>query len=127
MQHSFEDGLCGLAGPCTLLSGGHDKTVRLWDPRVGEGVVDSAIVLPGHVGAVNAIGTFGEYRVVSGSSDNTVICWDVRRQQCLYRVHVQGRSASGCGVRCLDYDGLSIVCGTQDGSVNLLNFHAGDT
>ena len=79
MQHNFEDGLDGLAGPCTLLSGGHDKTVRLWDPRIGEGVIDSAIVMEGHVGSVNAIGTFGEYNIVSGSSDNTVICWDVRQ------------------------------------------------
>ena len=117
MQHNFEDGLDGLAGPCTLLSGGHDKTVRLWDPRIGEGVIDSAIVMEGHVGTVNAIGTFGEYNVVSGSSDNTVICWDVRQQQCLYRIHVHGN-----GVRCLDFDGLSIACGTYDGSVTQLNF-----
>jgi hypothetical protein len=33
------------------------------------------------------------------------------------RIHVQAN-----GVACLDFDGLSVACGTLDGSISLLNF-----
>ena len=119
MQHNDQPD--ELHGPFSLFSGSADTTVRLWDTRMhthNENTGDAAVVLRGHVGAVNTIGTFGEYRVVSGGSDSTVICWDIRKQQCLYRIHVQGN-----GVGCLDFDGLSVACGTMDGSISLLNFY----
>jgi len=119
MQHNDQPD--ELHGPFSLFSGSADTTVRLWDTRMfthNEKTGDAAVVLRGHVGAVNTIGTFGDYRVVSGGSDSTVICWDIRNQQCLYRIHVQGN-----GVACLDFDGLSVACGTLDGSISLLNFY----
>eukprot|EP00937_MAST-01D_sp_MAST-1D-sp2_P003435 g3435.t1 len=84
MQYNFEDGLNGLAGPSSLFSAGHDKTVRLWDMRMhghSGAAGDSAVVLRGHEGIVHAISTFGEYCLISGGSDNTILCWDVRKQQ----------------------------------------------
>ena len=47
----------------------------------------------------------------------TVLCWDLRYAKFLNCVHVYGG-----GVRCLDFDGTSLLCGTQDGSVHLLDF-----
>ena len=62
-----------------VVSGSHDKTVRVWDAGTGE----CRLTLKGHTGRVNSVGFSGDGReVVSGSEDNTVRVWDAGTGEC---------------------------------------------
>jgi len=58
-----------------LASGGHDDTVRIWDPATGEQVA----ALEGHQSGVNAVCAVtvnGQELLASGGYDDTVRIWD---------------------------------------------------
>jgi len=57
-----------------LVSGSYDKTVRVWDLRMGT----CLRVLAGHSKAVFCLQTAYD-RIVSGSADSTVRIWDFNR------------------------------------------------
>jgi WD40 repeat protein len=58
----------------TLVSGSHDRTVRLWEVLNARPIVE----WKGHLGPVTAVSASPLGRtVVSGSSDTTVLVWDV--------------------------------------------------
>lgn len=75
-------------GRRVVVSGGGDKTVRLWDPAAGASV---GAPLTGHLSAVNAVATIeldGRPHAVSASSDGTARVWDLasgRQVSCLGR------------------------------------------
>lgn len=59
-----------------LLSGGADRTVRVWDTAGGNG--KSLLSLTGHMGWVTHVRPWGANTVVSGSTDRSVSLWDIR-------------------------------------------------
>jgi small GTP-binding protein len=62
------------------LTGGNDKTVRLWDVETG----CCLRVLKGHTGAVWCVAWSADYRyALSGSMDRTLRLWEVETGRCL--------------------------------------------
>ncbi|KAG6540955.1 hypothetical protein Mapa_017676 [Marchantia paleacea] len=70
----------------TLVSGGTEKAVRVWDPRTGT----KQMKLKGHTDNVRALllDPTGRY-CLSGSSDSMIRLWDLGQQRCVhsYAVH----------------------------------------
>ena len=57
------------------MTGGHDKTVRIWDARTGE----LLLTLSGHDGWVTTVAFSKDgRRIVSGSFDGTIKVWQTR-------------------------------------------------
>ena len=70
----------------SLVSGGHDKTVKLWDVQTG-GVVKTFI---GHTGEVSSISISTDCTTIaSGSHDKTVCLWNVQTGECYHTVQQQ--------------------------------------
>ena len=62
------------------LTGGKDKTVRLWDVETGR----CLRVLEGHTGQVDSVAwSADQRRALSGADDKTVRLWDVETGRCL--------------------------------------------
>ena len=95
----------------TIVSGGHDGTVRLWDNK-GKQLAE----LKGHQGSVNsaAISTDGQ-KIVSGGADGTVRLWDSKGKQL---AELKGHQGSIYSVA-ISTDGQKIVSGGDDGIVRL--------
>ncbi|KAM7278794.1 hypothetical protein ACFE04_005928 [Oxalis oulophora] len=70
----------------TLVSGGTEKVVRVWDPRTGA----KTMKLRGHTDNIRALllDPTGRY-CLSGSSDSMIRLWDLGQQRCVhsYAVH----------------------------------------
>ncbi|KAF6173753.1 hypothetical protein GIB67_042921, partial [Kingdonia uniflora] len=70
----------------TLVSGGTEKVVRVWDPRTGS----KTLKLRGHTDNIRALllDSTGRY-CLSGSSDSMIRLWDLGQQRCVhsYAVH----------------------------------------
>src|SRR5260370_32393650 len=58
-----------------VVSGSHDKTVKVWDAGTGKDL----LTLQGHTDWVSSVAVSGDgRRIVSGSHDKTVKVWDTR-------------------------------------------------
>ncbi|KAI9339810.1 hypothetical protein DFJ73DRAFT_762802 [Zopfochytrium polystomum] len=96
-----------------IVSGGEDKTIRLWDARTGRGIR----TLEGHHNTVNAVAVSADGMwIVSGSKDTTVRVWDVQSGRCV--VVLEGHTLS---VNCVAIaaDGRRIVSGSDDRTVKV--------
>lgn len=103
-----------------ILSGGEDKTIRLWDPATSK----EEGQLTGHTGAVRAVGYLGNNgRVASASEDGTLRIWDLAKRKQLRQI-----DAHPGGVFCLavSADGKQIVTGGADRGVRLWNADTGE-
>ena len=89
----------------TLVSGGCDRDVRVWDLRTGHAVH----VLRGHTSTVRCLKMSGPNIAISGSRDSTLRIWDIRKGICSHVL--AGHQAS---VRCLDIHGDIVVSGSYD-------------
>ncbi|MGF1566496.1 MAG: NACHT and WD repeat domain-containing protein [Nodosilinea sp.] len=97
----------------TLVSGGSDGTVRLWD-RQGQPI---AVPFQGHQGGVNSVALSADGSiVVSGGSDGTVRLWN--RQGQPIAAPFQGHQGEVISVA-LSADGSTIVSGGSDRTVRL--------
>lgn len=75
--------------------------------------------LPGHSEGIYCI-QFDEYKIVSGSRDNTIKIWDIRTGFCIKTY--TGHQAS---VLCLQYDDEIIVSGSSDASIIMWDLQSG--
>lgn len=102
-----------------LVSGGEDRTVRLWDAVTGK----CLRTLPGHEGFVHSVAFSPDgKRVVSGSADQTFRQWDARSGELLDQ-----RYGHVDKVHSVAYspDGRWIVSGSFDGTVRLWKAEGG--
>ena len=96
-----------------FLSGGKDKTIRLWDHEM-----DAPIkYYEGHYSTVTQIVKFGndKNKVISCSEDKTFIVWDIRNNNPLkiynnYFNHL-----------CIAGDSIGFCCGAYDNKIRLYN------
>jgi hypothetical protein len=97
----------------TLLSGGHDRTVRLWN--VSTGICER--VLKGHYGSVyGVVATPDGRHVVSAASDNLLMVWDLATGALLHEL-----SGHDDDVKCVVVakNGRHLLSGSVDGTLRL--------
>lgn len=101
----------------TLVSGGEDGTIRLWDLTVPEPKVRT--VLKGHRRSVTALAFSADGRMIaSGSEDGTVRLWDMDgpapRERAVLRGHWRGVSSLA-----FSPDGKTLASGSKDATIRL--------
>ncbi|KAK0920086.1 hypothetical protein LTR57_010130 [Friedmanniomyces endolithicus] len=104
--------------PCgdTLVSGGCDRDVRVWDLTTGMAVH----MLRGHTSTVRCLKMSGRDLAISGSRDTTLRVWDIRKGLCKHVLI--GHQAS---VRCLEIHGDLVVSGSYDTTARIWSISEG--
>ena len=104
--------------PCgdTLVSGGCDRDVRVWDLTTGMAVH----MLRGHTSTVRCLKMSGRDIAISGSRDTTLRVWDIRKGLCKHVLI--GHQAS---VRCLEIHGDLVVSGSYDTTARIWSISEG--
>lgn len=104
--------------PCgdTLVSGGCDRDVRVWDLTTGMAVH----MLRGHTSTVRCLKMSGKDIAISGSRDTTLRVWDIRKGICKHVLI--GHQAS---VRCLEICGDLVVSGSYDTTARIWSISEG--
>jgi F-box and WD-40 domain protein CDC4 len=106
----------------TLVSGGCDRDVRVWDLNSGQAVH----MLRGHTSTVRCLkiapsrGPGQPDLAISGSRDTTLRIWDITNGHC--RHVLVGHQAS---VRCLDIHGDLVVSGSYDTTARIWSISEG--
>jgi len=62
----------------SLISGGDDKTVKLWDMQTG-GIVKT---FSGHTGSIQSVSISPDFTIASGSKDSSICLWDSQTGEC---------------------------------------------
>jgi WD40 repeat protein len=113
-------------GRVIVVSGGHDRTIRLWDAHTGEAI---GRPLEAHTRGINslAFGTIdGRAVVASGSDDQTIRLWDARTGVLIGKPlegHTRGISAVALG----SVGGRAVaVSGSFDGTVRVWDARTGE-
>ncbi|KAJ1551521.1 hypothetical protein HK096_009324, partial [Nowakowskiella sp. JEL0078] len=106
-----------------LMTGGYDKTVRVWNTSrllddTDPGAIDAADsalvrVLYGHTGTVMALRFVG-MTIITGSADTTLKVWDLKTGEC--KKTWEGHTG---GVSCLHFDDKLLVSGSEDQTVGV--------
>lgn len=103
--------ICFSPDDATILSGGDDHSLILWNARSGE----LTARLEGHTGAVTCAAFLpGGKQVVSGSSDHSIVLWDVETRKSIRTFHGHQDEVTGIAV---GSDGTVIVTASKDKSV----------
>lgn len=89
----------------TLVSGGCDRDVRVWNLKTGECLQ----ILRGHQSTVRCLQMANSKTAVSGSRDTSVRVWDIEAGRCLHTLN--GHTSS---VRCIEIKGDICVSGSYD-------------
>ena len=100
----------------TLVSGGCDRDVRVWDLQTGQPVH----MLRGHTSTVRCLKMCGPNIAISGSRDTTLRIWDIKKGIC--RHVLVGHQAS---VRCLEIHGDIVVSGSYDTTARIWSISEG--
>ncbi|KAI1826202.1 WD40-repeat-containing domain protein [Xylaria intraflava] len=100
----------------TLVSGGCDRDVRVWDMTTGE----CLHTLRGHTSTVRCLKMSDANTAISGSRDTFLRVWDIRQGVC--RAVLAGHQAS---VRCLEIKGDIVVSGSYDASAKIWSISQG--
>ncbi|GAB1542009.1 hypothetical protein NUACC21_46820 [Scytonema sp. NUACC21] len=103
----------------TLISGGDDKTVRLWDITTAECLK----TLQGNIAWVNSVSfSSSGHTLASGSYDHKVRLWDVTTGECLNTL--QGHGSFVISVA-YDPNGTTLASGSSDKTVRLWDIRTG--
>ncbi|TVY30718.1 F-box/WD repeat-containing protein [Lachnellula hyalina] len=100
----------------TLVSGGCDRDVRVWDMSTGE----SLHTLRGHTSTVRCLKMSDANTAISGSRDTTLRVWDIKTGLC--KNVLVGHQAS---VRCLEIKGDIVVSGSYDTTARVWSISEG--
>ena len=100
----------------TLVSGGCDRDVRVWDMSTGK----SLHMLRGHTSTVRCLKMCDENTAISGSRDTTLRVWDIKTGVCKHVLI--GHQAS---VRCLEIHGDLVVSGSYDTTARIWSISEG--
>ncbi|CAO3587751.1 unnamed protein product [Absidia cylindrospora] len=100
----------------TLVSGGCDRDVHVWDLDTG----GLRHVLRGHTSTVRCLKMKDKQVAVSGSRDMTLRIWDVERGVLLHVLLGHQHS-----VRCLEIHGNTIVSGSYDSTARIWDMQTG--
>ncbi|KAK4541366.1 hypothetical protein LTR36_008124 [Oleoguttula mirabilis] len=100
----------------TLVSGGCDRDVRVWDLSTGM----AQHMLRGHTSTVRCLKMSGPNIAISGSRDTTLRVWDIKKGIC--RHVLIGHQAS---VRCLEIHGDLVVSGSYDTTARIWSISEG--
>ncbi len=101
------------------LSGGGDKTLRLWDVQTGE----CLRTLEGHDGTVYSVCFSPDGRLaLSGSGDATLRLWDLQTGECLRTL--EGHRSTVTSV-CFSPDGRRALSGSWDHTLRLWDVQTG--
>lgn len=100
----------------TLVSGGCDRDVRVWDLSTGV----AQHMLRGHTSTVRCLKMSGPNIAISGSRDTTLRVWDIKKGIC--RHVLIGHQAS---VRCLEICGDLVVSGSYDTTARIWSISEG--
>jgi len=106
------------------LSGGGDKTLRLWDVASS----DCLRTFEGHTGWVQSVCLSADGRyALSGSGDKTLRLWDVASGDCLrtFEGHTSGEFGSEVQSVCLSADGRYALSGSEDHTLRLWEVASG--
>ena len=105
----------------TVVSGGYDRAVRLWDTESGSPIGEP---LFGHEKEVTSVALSGDGRtIVSGSSDATLRLWDTESRSAIGEP-LRGHEDSVEGVA-ISEDGRTLVSGSADNTVRLWDIESG--
>lgn len=109
-----------VAGDGKLVSGSHDKTVRVWSLESGE----CLRTLAGHTGSVKCVCVTGDGKhVVSGSTDKTVRVWALDSGECVRTLTGHTDNVRGVSVT---RDGKYVVSGSADRTVKVWSLDSGE-
>ncbi|KAK4915981.1 hypothetical protein LTR66_017049, partial [Elasticomyces elasticus] len=100
----------------TLVSGGCDRDVRVWDMGTGQAVH----MLRGHTSTVRCLKMASSSIAISGSRDTTLRIWDIKKGVCKHVL--LGHQAS---VRCLEIHGDLVVSGSYDTTARIWSISEG--
>lgn len=100
----------------TLVSGGCDRDVRVWNMATGE----SKHTLRGHTSTVRCLKMADANTAISGSRDTTLRIWDITTGLC--KNVLVGHLAS---VRCLEIHGDLVVSGSYDTTAKIWSISEG--
>ncbi len=102
-----------------VLSGGSDKTLKLWNIESGE----CQRTFVGHDAEVSALAVVpnGPF-VVSGSRDETLRLWNIESGECVRTL--EGHVGEVCSVAVAP-DGQTVISGGEDGTLRLWDLRAG--
>ncbi|KAJ6564870.1 peptidase C14 [Mycena vulgaris] len=108
-------------GAC-IVSGSHDKTIRVWDARTGEAIMEP---MQGHIDSVLSV-VFSPDRaqIVSGSSDHTIRVWDARTGKAVMEP-IQGHT-DGVSSVAFSPDGARIASGSYDCTICVWDARTGE-
>ncbi|KAK9491387.1 WD40-repeat-containing domain protein [Lipomyces doorenjongii] len=100
----------------TLVSGGCDRDVRVWDLKTGR----CKMVLHGHTSTVRCLKMSDSRTAISGSRDASLRVWDIETSTCKHVL--LGHQAS---VRCLEVFGDICVSGSYDTTAKVWSISRG--
>ncbi len=97
----------------TIVSGGSDNSVRVWDMRLTSS--GPRLTLSGHEKMITSL-KWDWMKIVSGSRDNAIRIWDANNGACIYSSKLHDDAVS-----CIDFDETRFVSASWDGSIKILN------